>query len=91
MLPPPRFDMWYKFAVARGRELIDEYDSIYHSLLPFYSLDPDGIRARTWEALGQENALMGASIRNGQVQTIGKGQLEFQAPATVDMISSFAK
>lgn len=34
---------------------------------------------------------MGASIRNGQVQTIGKGQGHFQAPATVDMISSFAQ
>jgi hypothetical protein len=34
---------------------------------------------------------MGASIRIGQVQTIDKGQSEFQAPATVDMISSFAQ
>jgi hypothetical protein len=91
MPPPPHFDEWYDFAVARGTELIDEYDGIYHSLLPFWSLEPSVLRARTREALGQENALMGASIRNGHVQTIGIGQGRFQEPATVDMISPFAK
>ena len=37
--PPPHFDKWYEFAKRKGVEMVDEYDTIYHSLLPFWALD----------------------------------------------------
>ncbi|KAL2782511.1 hypothetical protein BJX66DRAFT_320548 [Aspergillus keveii] len=90
MPPPPQFDKWYQFAVERGTVLVDEFDTIHHSLLPFWSIPPRILRKRTRENLG-DSTLMGITIRNGQVNHLGNGQGEFQAPATVDMISAFAK
>ena len=91
MPPPPHFDEWYKFAVRQGTQLIDEYNSIYDSLRLFWSIKPEVIRARTREALGFANALIGASIRGGAVNIIGQGQDDFQNMATQEMISPFAQ
>jgi hypothetical protein len=91
MPPPPRFEEWYRFAVDSGVQLIDEYDSIHESLQLFWALKPADIRARTVEALGYSQSLMGVSIRNGQVQTVGEGQGDWQEPATRQMISEFSK
>lgn len=91
MPPPPHFDEWYKFAVRQRTQLIDEYDTIYDSLHLLWSLKPEVIRARTREALGFANTLMGASIRDGVVHTIGEGQDGFQKAATQEMISPFAQ
>lgn len=91
MPPPPHFDEWYKFAVRQETQLIDEYDTIYDSLHLFWSLKPEVIRARTREALGFANTLMGASIRGGVVHIIGQGQDDFQETATQEMISPFAQ
>lgn len=91
MPPPPHFKEWYRFALEHDTRLIDEYDVIYDTLLPFWSLEPKVIRERTREALGYENALMGASIRDGVVRTIGKGQDDYQETATVEMITPFAR
>ncbi|KAI1912239.1 hypothetical protein LOZ12_003301 [Ophidiomyces ophidiicola] len=71
--PPPNFDIWFKFAKSRGIELTDEYDSIYHSLLPFWGLQPKIIRARAKEALGYDNALIGVLIRDGKVSLANGG------------------
>lgn len=86
--PPPNFDKWYYMAKERGVQLIDEYDTIYHSLLPFWSLSPSVIRARARESLGFDNALMGISIRNGKVANI-QGAEQWQQTATLDMIKGF--
>lgn len=40
MPPPPHFDKWYDFAKQRNTMLIDEYDTVYHSLLPFWGTFP---------------------------------------------------
>ena len=90
MPPPPLFDEWYKFAVARGTELIDEFDTIEESLALFWSASPGTIRMRTRGALEHDTSLMGVSIRDGIVSTHGSGQGEFQASATRDMLLSFA-
>ncbi|KAK1087051.1 hypothetical protein LTR48_002966 [Friedmanniomyces endolithicus] len=64
--PPPNFDKWYQFAKQKGVTLIDEYDTIYHSLLPFWALPPATLRARVREALGfGGNNLMALLIRDG--------------------------
>lgn len=33
--PPPGFDAWYDFAVAHQSPIIDEFDTIHHSISPF--------------------------------------------------------
>ncbi|KAI9882860.1 MAG: hypothetical protein M1823_005389 [Watsoniomyces obsoletus] len=86
--PPPRFDRWYKFATSRGVEMIDEYDTIHHALLPFWALDPATIRARATESLGYENTLMGLAIRKGRC-TLVQGGTQWQQSATVGMVKSF--
>ena len=88
--PPPNFDKWYYMAKERGVQLIDEYDTIYHSLLPFWSLPPSMIRARARESLGFDNALMGISIRNGQIANIN-GAEQWQQTATMGMMDRFIR
>lgn len=87
--PPPNFDKWYAFAKEKGVQLIDEYDSIQHTLTPFWGLKPATIRGRAREALGFENNnLIGALIRNGEVKKIEKGE-DWQKNATVGMMAGF--
>ena len=88
--PPPNFDKWYFLAKERGVQLVDEYDTIYHMLLPFWSLAPSVIRGRAQEALGFDNALMGVSIRNGMVANT-HGAEQWQQTATTGMMQSFVK
>lgn len=87
--PPPKFDLWYEFAKRKNVQLIDEYDSIYHSLLPFWALEPSVIRSRVTEAIGFEgNFLMATMIREGRVVLFEGGQ-EWQQKATTGMMRDF--
>jgi hypothetical protein len=87
--PPPHFDKWFAFAKERNVQLIDEYDSIYHSLLPFWALSPATIRGRVKEALGfGPNNLIGLLIRDGKAVHIENGQ-EWQQEATIGMMEKF--
>ncbi|SMR42421.1 unnamed protein product [Zymoseptoria tritici ST99CH_1E4] len=87
--PPPHFDKWYAFAKSKDVQLIDEYDTIYHSLLPFWALSPATIRARTREALGfADNNLMGLLIRNGAVVHVEGGQ-DWLQEAAAGMMAPF--
>ncbi|WEW55318.1 hypothetical protein PRK78_000747 [Emydomyces testavorans] len=91
--PPPNFEVWFKFAKARGVALIDEYDTIYHALLPFWGLQPKIIRDRAKEALGFDNALIGVLIRNGNIALVdggGDGQL-WKREALAGMITKFVR
>ncbi|KAK4233695.1 hypothetical protein C8A03DRAFT_19270 [Achaetomium macrosporum] len=36
--PPPGFEAWYEFAAANQSPIIDDFDTIYYSVLPFWSL-----------------------------------------------------
>ena len=91
--PPPHFDQWYRFAKKRGVELIDEYDTIYYQLLPFWALEPAVIRERTREAIGFDNALIAVIIRNGQVTKIegGGDMYAWHREATPVMLKDFIK
>lgn len=86
--PPPKFDIWYEFAKNKGGQLIDEYDTIFHSLLPFWALEPSIIRGRAREALGFDNALLGLLVRDGQAVKVEGGD-EWQQKATVGMMKDF--
>lgn len=87
--PPPKFDLWYEFAKRKNVQLIDEFDGIFHSLLPFWALEPSVIRSRVSEALGYEgNFLMALMIREGQA-VLFEGGLEWQQKATTGMMRDF--
>ncbi|KAK4938441.1 hypothetical protein LTR28_009598, partial [Elasticomyces elasticus] len=89
--PPPNFDKWFRFARQKGVTLIDEYDTIYHSLLPFWGLEPRTIRARVREALGFDaNMLIGLFVRDGEAAHIHGGQ-EWQQKATIGMMAEFIR
>lgn len=93
MHPPPNFDKWFHFAQSKGVQLIDEFDTIYHSLLPFWALKPATIRDRARETLGFDNAVLGVLIRDGKVTlTDGGGDgRQWQREATVGMMADFVK
>ncbi|KAM5349175.1 hypothetical protein ACJ41O_008998 [Fusarium nematophilum] len=38
MEPPPGFEAWYNYAVSHHSPIIDEYDTIYDSVSPFWKL-----------------------------------------------------
>jgi hypothetical protein len=86
--PPPKFDMWYEFAKRRNVQLIDEYDTIFEQLRPFWGLTPQVIRSRVAEAIGYDNMLLTVLIRNGQTIKVVGGS-EWQQDATTRMMESF--
>lgn len=95
MDPPPNFDRWYEFAKNNNVVLIDEYDTVYHSLKPFWGMPPAEIRKKVREAIGfhdpvglNDNRLLHVAIRNGGVNIGGQGQ-EWQKDATRGMIERF--
>lgn len=91
MPPPPGFDHWYKFATERNTVLIDEFDVIYHALLPFWGLEPSAFRARAREDLGNsDNGFMSISIRSGRPFCASSTQL-YQRVGTISILESFAK
>lgn len=87
--PPPHFDKWYALAKRKGVQLIDEFDTIHHSLLPFWAVSPSTLRARTREALGfGGNNLMGLLVRDRKVVHV-EGGPEWLQQAATDMMESF--
>ncbi|OIW26004.1 glycosyltransferase family 90 protein [Coniochaeta ligniaria NRRL 30616] len=42
--PPPKFDIWYKFALDRNSPIMDHFEQIGHDILPFWGLAPEKIR-----------------------------------------------
>ena len=96
MPPPPNFDKWYAYAKEHGTVLIDEYDTIFHSLRPFWGLPPAEVRKRARETMGfrdefmlKDNKMLHAYIRAGKVEISGQGP-EWQKKATKSMIEDFA-
>ena len=67
--PPPEFDKWYDYATARSSVVIDDYDSIYEDLLPFWAIDPQILRKRTREIISDPwNEVAEVSIRSGAAE-----------------------
>ena len=88
--PPPKFDKWYEFAKEKGVQLIDEYDTIYQSLTPFWGLTPSTIRGRAQEAQGFGNNLLNIMIRNGEVTKV-EGGGEWYEENVPGMMKGFLK
>ncbi|KAF3909590.1 hypothetical protein AA313_de0205977 [Arthrobotrys entomopaga] len=83
--PPPNFDKWYEFAVSRKSQIIDEYDTIFHQIQPFWGMPPKMIRDRVKEAMGFPQRLIRMSIRNGKVTEMEDGE-QWQREATIGML-----
>lgn len=88
--PPPNFDKWWEFAQSKNVQMVDEFDTIFELLTPFWGLTAGTIRARAKEALGFDNALMGISIRGGNI-THAEGGQDWQRNATQRMLGPFVK
>jgi hypothetical protein len=87
--PPPNFDKWFQFATEREVVIMDDYDQIYHDLLPFWGMEPALIRQRTI-IQHAHNDIVGITIRNGEARAtmLGGGRI---SNATITAISGFAK
>ncbi|CAG8298156.1 unnamed protein product [Penicillium salamii] len=92
--PPPGFDEWYQYATSRSSAVIDDFDQIYHDLLPFRAVAPEHIRAMTHElATNPFNDLGGIRIRNGtaMVQEGIKPTHAWMVKGAADMMENFVK
>ena len=86
--PPPNFDKWYQFAQKRNVQLVDEFDTIYDVMTPFWGISPKTIRSRATESLGHENSLVGVAIRDHDVTLVVGGE-SWQRNATKGMLEDF--
>ncbi|KAL9101079.1 MAG: hypothetical protein Q9163_003627 [Psora crenata] len=67
--PPPSFDAWYTYATERSTLVIDDYNSLYEDLRPFWGLSPAEIRHRTQQVISDPwNDVAGIIIRNGRAK-----------------------
>ncbi|KAI5291859.1 capsule-associated protein CAP1 [Ascosphaera aggregata] len=67
MPPPPYFDVWFRLAQEYRVQIIDDYDTIYHSLVPFWGVSPSTIRRRARETIAYRRQIAGMLIRNHQI------------------------
>ncbi|KAB8343163.1 hypothetical protein FH972_022753 [Carpinus fangiana] len=89
--PPPLFDRWYEFARKRNVDMIDEFDTVHDTLLPFWALKPATLRARVTEALGyEENGLIALIVRNGKVHRVEGGEV-WQQDALSGLVENFVQ
>ncbi|KIY03617.1 uncharacterized protein Z520_00308 [Fonsecaea multimorphosa CBS 102226] len=67
--PPPGFDIWFEYAKNRSVLIVDEYDQIYHDLLPFRAVPPSELRSQTWKMVSNPwNEISGITIRDGEAK-----------------------
>ncbi|KAH8894958.1 hypothetical protein GQ53DRAFT_71963 [Thozetella sp. PMI_491] len=93
MPPPPHFDKWFAFAKSNDVVLIDEFDTIFELITPFWGLKPSTIRSRAAEVIGffdWQNQCMGVQIRDGNATNIS-GANEWQQEATHGMMKKFVQ
>ncbi|KAF1926396.1 glycosyltransferase family 90 protein [Didymella exigua CBS 183.55] len=91
--PPPYFDKWYQFAVARNSIVIDDYDSIEEDLALFSSYTPDDLRLRTATVLATHQQVGGVRIRDGSADALGNvpDESKWVVDGATSMIKQFAE
>jgi len=92
--PPPNFDKWYSYAESSSAVVVDDFDNIYYDLLPFWSLSPAEIRARTWEMIANpKNNIGGIQIRNGSCHIVDNvpGTHRWMLEGVIRMIDKFGE
>lgn len=88
--PPKGFDRWYAFATKNKVGLIDEYDSIQHSILPFFSLPRDLLVTRQ-DGLKESPNTHTMQVRNGQVALYGAKKDLKRAKEQSEMMQHFVQ
>ncbi|KAK9235970.1 hypothetical protein V1525DRAFT_408358 [Lipomyces kononenkoae] len=89
--PPPNFDKWYAFATEKKVAVLDDYDSIYHNLRPFWGVPPATIRKQISEALANPDSfLLGVHIRGGEVANVTGSNGQWFDKTLTEVISGFA-
>lgn len=69
MSPPPHFDKWYEYATEHNSAIIDDFDQIHRYLLPFWALEPNVIREKTFHLLQWDSIGMGGvRFRNNSLE-----------------------
>ncbi|KAF7335723.1 CAP10 domain-containing protein [Mycena venus] len=77
--PPHGFDKWYAFAKERDFVMIDEFDTVYEDLQPFWELAGGGAEIRRRAALvGALPSIDLVRIRGGKAETIKGGDGRFK-------------
>ncbi|KAL1956889.1 hypothetical protein VTO42DRAFT_6737 [Malbranchea cinnamomea] len=67
--PPPGFDAWYEYATNRSSRIIDDFDQIFHDLLPFRALQPKELRELTASMVSDPwNDMAAVIVRDGVAQ-----------------------
>ena len=67
--PPPGFDNWYRYATQRSSYVIDDFDTLYHDLKPFWGVPPADVRKLTEQATtDQATNVAKIIIRNGEAK-----------------------
>lgn len=91
--PPPYFDKWYQFAVARNSIVIDDYDNIEEDLVLFSSYTPDDLRLRTATVLATHQGVGGVRIRDGSADALSGVPEEHKwvVDGVTSMIQQFAE
>jgi hypothetical protein len=65
--PPPGFEMWYDFAIRHESLIIDDFDIINETLIPFWSLSGADLKRRVNDVLEDDWAIQHCEIIGGQV------------------------
>ncbi|MCJ1478740.1 hypothetical protein MMC13_007424 [Lambiella insularis] len=90
--PPPHFDKWYEYASSRHSLVIDDFDTMYDDLLPFWAFEPQYLRARTRELLSDTwNEVAEVTVRSGKAE-IGEKMApthRWMVEGAIAMMSSF--
>ncbi|ODV90380.1 glycosyltransferase family 90 protein [Tortispora caseinolytica NRRL Y-17796] len=71
--PPPRFDLWYQYALNNSCADFYHFDSIYKNLEPFWSVSPKVLKSRIRSFWGDDSILL-MLIRDGKPLTTPHGE-----------------
>ncbi|KLU92393.1 hypothetical protein MAPG_11339 [Magnaporthiopsis poae ATCC 64411] len=93
--PPPNFDKWVDFALGHNSPVIDEFAQISADLLPFWGVEPSGIRKQTSEMIrdGSRSMIGGLKIHKGEIELSPHtpGTHRWMMDGMANMIRPFAK
>ncbi|OCF34447.1 hypothetical protein I316_03961 [Kwoniella heveanensis BCC8398] len=67
-MPPKGFDKWWAYVCENNIPLPDEYDQIYHDILPFRALSPRDLSARSYAASQLPDTYV-LRVKRGSIRT----------------------
>jgi hypothetical protein len=62
--PPPKFNVWFKFARDRHSPILDHFAQMERDLLPFWGISPEKLREGVRRAAGEHDIIL-VKIKNG--------------------------